>query len=261
MINSYFTHDDHAALATCPVRLSDPDVSLSREKLLALHSSLQRRLRDHQLDLHPHPERSLWVSPLSAVSRAPISGLTLTYMRPHEQARSVERMMGRDARCAIDPHRHPIFEVRLTPQHFSIELIIAPSAWWDQRNLVAKLSLPRHRQTLRELVSRLPGDVLFGFWDGLTLSDAHLSPRQLVRGDILEQFFATFSDGHDWLRIGTWYDPGHEALSTENIVYEATRRIHALYPLYTYAMWTSNNNFHAFYSGADAVSMRYGREM
>jgi len=40
-----------------------------------------------------------------------------------------------------------------------------------------------------------------------------------------------------------------------------TRRIQALYPLYTYALWTSNNNFHTFYPGANAVSAHYRREM
>lgn len=261
MVNSYFTHNDHAVLNACPVRLSDPDVAFVREKLLALHGALYRRLRDHHLDLHPHPDAAHWVSPLSTASRVPISGLTLLYMRPGEQARSVERMMGRDARAAIEPQRHPVFELRLTPHHFCIELVIPPSAWWDQRNLVAKLSLPRHRQTLREIVARLPGDILFGFWDGLTLSDAHLSPRQLVRGDILEQFFATFSDVHDWLRAGVWYDPGHTALATDAIVHEAVRRIQALYPLYTYALWTSNNNFHPFYTQAGPTVSRYSREM
>jgi hypothetical protein len=149
----------------------------------------------------------------------------------------------------VDVNRHPVVELRLTPEHFTAELVLAPSAWWDQRNLIGKLSVSRHRETFRSLLQRMDGDYRFGFWDGIHLSDVHLTNRQLLRGSILEEWMSTFSDGQDWLRVGVWYEPEHPNLNAGTILSEITQRFSALYGLYNFMLWTSNNNFHSFYKG------------
>ena len=39
----------------------------------------------------------------------------------------------------VDTYRHPVIELRLTPDQFAIELILSPYAWLDQQNLIGKL--------------------------------------------------------------------------------------------------------------------------
>lgn len=209
-------------------------------------------MRDHSWDLHPNWDKNRLFVGRSAASSSTFVGLALPYLRSPEQAQLVERLMGRDGLGAplhVDIHRHPVIELRLTPQHFTIELVLAPSAWWDQRNLIGKLSVARHREAFRMLLQRMDGDYRFGFWDGSHLSDVHLTNRQLLRGSVLEEWMSTFSDGQDWLRVGVWYDPSHPALNANSILSEVTQRIAALYGVYTFLLWTSNNNFHSFYKG------------
>ena len=171
----------------------------------------------------------------------------------------VERLMGRDGSdmsANVDIYRHPVIELRITPENFAIELIMSPLAWWDQRNLIGKLSVDRHHETLRGFLQHIDGDYRFGFWDGTELSDMHLTSRQLLRGNILNEWMSTFADGQDWLRVGVWYEPEDPALSTENILNETVQRVVALYKLYNFMLWTSNNNFQSFYRTAAGFSGR-----
>jgi hypothetical protein len=161
--------------------------------------------------------------------------------------------MGRDgvgASANADIYRHPVIELRITPENFAIELIMSPLSWWDQRNLIGKLSVARHRDTLRGILQQLDGDYRFGFWDGTSLNDMHLTHRQLLRGNILEEWMGTFSDSQDWMRVGVWYEPEDPALDADSILNECVHRIVALYKLYTFMLWTSNNNFQSFYRKA-----------
>jgi hypothetical protein len=255
-MTAYFTSDDLASILS-------PSSSMLQEKAFALHSVLRRRMRELNWDLHPN-----WTQPkgLACRSAARVGDtgkltamLTLSYLRSKEQAHLVERLMGRDmpgSAATCDVRRHPVIEMRLTPENVAIELILAPSAWWDQRNLVGKLSIPRHRDGLRSLLQRIDGDFRFGFWDGIHLSDMHLTSRQLLRGSILDEWMSTFGDGHDWLRVGVWYDADHPALDEHNIASECLQRIGALYSIYSFALWTSNNNFHNFYRAAPGTVVR-----
>jgi len=267
MLNADFTLTDltgliSGLLPSASAAVDQPDLRLMYEKLYTLHRTVLRRLHEQHIDLHGHPDRAQTITPHSMAGRSSIPSLNIPYLRSPEQARAVERMIGREPHAAIDVPRHPVIEVRLCGGQLAVELIVSPAAWWDQRNLIGKLSVPRHRQAFRALIERLPAEVMFGFWDGLMLSDAHVSARQLVRGGVLEPLFKTFSEGHDWLRAGIWYSANDPLLSTDAITFTLTRTISVLYPLYLFSLWTSSNNFHTFAAPLDdAFSAGYGKEM
>lgn len=244
MSQAYFTLEDFQSAAGIHAQ-----TTLLADKFSELHRSLYRRMRDLTWNLYPLWDKSPVVPGRSASASGPVAGLSLPYLRSREQAILVERLMGRDGadaplKLALD--RHPLIELRLTEQHFAVELILSPSSWLDQRNLVGKLSVLRHRQTLRQLMTRMDGDNLIGFWSGAYLSDAHVELRQLLRGRFLEEWMSTFCDGQDWLRVGMWYAPDDPALETSAIVPELMRRIGTLYHLYSFITWTSNNNYQHF---------------
>ncbi len=213
-------------------------------------------MRDRNWDLHPHWDKSRIISGVTSACRGEIAGLTLAYLRSKEQAALVERLMGRDyahAANSTDSSRHPTIELRLTPDAFAIELVLNPAAWWDQRNLIGKLAIDRNRTTLRSLLQRMDDEIRFGFFEGCHLNDMHLTTRQLMRGKVLDEWMSTFSDGQDWLRVGVWYTPEHEGLSQTNILNEVLSRMEALYSLYTFVVWTSNNNYQSFYPKSPLV--------
>lgn len=246
MTSAYYTQQDHDDLTTrvpqdCPLLL---------DKCAELVRAVSRRMRDLSWDLHTYWERPGIITGRSAAATNAIYGISMPFLRSREQALLVERMMGRDgvsAPASVDWHHHPVIELRLTPENFAIELILPPSAWWDQRNLVGKLSVARHRETLRSLLARMDGDFRFGFWDGIHLSDLHLTSMQLVRSGALYELMNTFGDGQDWMRVGVWYEPEDERLTTGQITVEVVNRMAALYPLYNFFLWTSNNNFQSFH--------------
>lgn len=246
MTTAYFTKRDHDALASS----SNMDTPTVHDKLFELHRTLFRRVRDHSYDLHPNWNKATLVTNRSAACSNEIAGMSLPYLRSREQGMLVERLMGRDGVGVADNpevYRHPVIELRITPEHFAVELIMAPLSWWDQRNLIGKLAVARHRETLRGIIQHIDGDYCFGFWGGVELSDMHLTSRQLLRGNILDEWMGTFADGQDWLRIGAWYEPEAPELSTDNILSEVVQRVIALYQLYDFMLWTSNNNFQSFY--------------
>lgn len=219
-------------------------------KLLNIHEGLLPRVRNYNLDLHPHWQKSLIVSQESAASPDESNSHVLTYFRSREQAEMVERLMGKD-RVAIngdvEMHRHPVIEMRFAPEHFAIELILSPYAWWDQQNFVGKLDLPAHREGFRSLLSELDPNYRFGFWHGTDLDDMHLTVGQLLRGRVLDEWIDTFADRLDWLRLGKWYDLQDPVLETNHILLEAFETVRSLHAVYNFILWTSNNNFHTFY--------------
>jgi hypothetical protein len=258
-MGTYFTADDFGALVS-------PSSQVVQDKALTLHATLRRRMREANWDLHPNWTQAKGLAFRSAARMGDTSllatALALDYLRSREQAHLVERLMGRDmpgSAVTCDIRRHPVIELRLTPTHLAVELVMSPAAWWDQRNLVGKLSIPRHQDTLRTLIQRMDGDLRFGFWNGIDLNDMHLTSRQLLRGTTLNEWMNTFGDGHDWLRVGAWYAPDDPSLDETRIVGELLRRIGSLYTLYTFALWTSNNNFQSFYRGA--ASANTGRDL
>ena len=158
--------------------------------------------------------------------------------------------MGREAAgtsIELEARRHPVIELRLTPQYYSVELVLSPDAWWDQRNLLGKLSVERHRNTFYKLLQKLDDQARLGFWGGIHLSEMHLTVEKLTHVQMLAEWMETFAVGKDWFRAGIWYEIGHTALSEEQIAEETLRQVRALYPLYEQILWSSDNNFHRFY--------------
>ena len=256
MSTSYFSQQDHQILTSLPTR----DAQQVYDKLSELHRTIYRRMRDHNYDLHPHWNKTLQIANRSATCSGEIPGLTMPYLRSREQGILVERLMGRDGSDASgDAYRHPVIEIRITPDNFVVELVASPLSWWDQRNLIGKLSVARHRETLRGIIQHIDGDYRFGFFDGVHLSDMHLTSRQLLRGNILDEWMSTFADGQDWLRIGAWYEPDDPALADDRILSEVVGRVVALEKLYTFMLWTSNNNFQTFYRKASSFGGRDAR--
>jgi hypothetical protein len=249
---SYFTQQDHASLALHSVTTTqgDSDRQLAYDKFVELHRTLHNRLRDHNYDLHPRNQPTAVLFDGSVSGQTSGEALVLTYLRSREQALAIERMMGRDRQAIksdVQTSRHPVIELRLTPDHFSVELVVSPEAWVDQQNLIGKLGIQRHRETFRGLLQRMDGDFRLGFWSGCDLSDMHLTTRQLSRGNNLQEWMSTFCDGQDWLRVGIWYAPDAPQLDTTRILREMTDRIGALYRIYTFMLWSSNNDFLSFY--------------
>ena len=249
---TYFTYQDHASLAPHSSNSvnGDNDRQLVYDKFSELHRALHGRLRDHSYDLHASNSNAPVLVDGSVTGPCYGQTLVLPYLRSREHALVVERMMGRDRQTLktdVQLSRHPVIELRLTPAHFSVELVVSPEAWLDQQNLVGKLGIQRHRETFRGLLQRTDGDFRLGFWSGSELSDMHLTTRQLSRGNNLQEWMSTFADGQDWLRMGIWYAPEAPELDTQHILRELVDRIGALYRVYNFLLWTSNNDFLSFY--------------
>jgi hypothetical protein len=253
---SYFTSNDHEALALNDLQARN----CISEKFNNLHLALRDKLRMNDWDLHAHPVKAHVISPISATATVePGNVLALSYFRPYEQARLVESQMGLENALSehdIVPSRHPVIELRLAPDHFAIELVLSPMAWWDQVNFISKIELQRHRDTLRRLFYRMDADYRFGFWGGEQLNDMHLTIWQILQGRVLDEWMNTFADGQDWLRLGVWYEPESPRLSHDYIVQEATSRIGELYKLYEFLLWTSNNDYHKFYQKREKYARR-----
>ena len=177
--------------------------------------------------------------------------MTITYMRPHSEAAIVERMMGRERvnlDQQVEPRRHPVIELRISPQYFAVELIIGPDAWHDQRNFAGKMCVPEHQHALFRMLNNMSPDYVVGFWSGIYPDDQmYVSTSQLPPMRIFNEYMSTFAAGRDYLRIGCWYEAGDDALSEENIINELFERVRALHEIYEFTLWSSNNNFLSFY--------------
>jgi hypothetical protein len=248
---TYFSQQDHAALSN--LKATDGEFQQVYDRLYDLHRALYRRVRDHNYDLHPSSDSATLIADSAAFTADAQRALTLTYFRSFEQAHLVERLMGRDglnAQTDIETHRHPTIELRVTPDHFAIEMVLSRYAWWDQQNFIGKLAIQRHRDTFRNIMQRIGGDFVVGFWDGPALGDMHVTTRQLLRGNNLADWMSTFCDGQDSLRIGAWYDASDARLDPGLIVNEVMKRVTSLYNVYNFVLWTSNNDYHSFYRKA-----------
>ena len=249
----FFSQDDHnSLLAEESGNLGDSNTGLHhlQQRLTDLHQALYPRFKNRKLNLHPDPGLPGGVGQKSATTPVKSSTMTLTYMRPRPDAETVESMMGRDALSMasdIEAHRHPVIELRITPDHFTIELVISPAAWYDQQNLIGKLSVKTHRDTLHQLFSELREDYLLGFWHGVHLDDTHLNTSKLPPPRILTEYLETFADRRDCFRAGRWYTPEESVLQADRIVDEVFERVQELYTLYTFIAWSNKNNFHSLY--------------
>jgi hypothetical protein len=233
-----------------------PHVENTVEKLSQLHEKLYPQLINHGLDLYPS-KKQMNVVFESASTSTKRGVIALQYMRTHSQAIRVERLMGRDetSNNGIESRRHPTIEVRLTPEHLTVELILSPYAWWDQQNFVGKLSIDRHHTRFYELLKKLDGETKVGYWRGVQLDEMYVKVDQLYRQHIWDEWISTFDAGKDWFRVGVWYTPESEALSQENILAELVGQIRGLYTIYEALIWSSDNNYREFYNSSK--SRRY----
>lgn len=255
---SYFSYGSRQRLSFATFH---PDTAGSAACLIELHHTLYDRFRAQSWDLYPYWEADRLLSRVSAAGGTASDVNALIYLRSAEQARTVEENMGLESRSrsysGVNANRHPVIEVRSTSDHFAVELIISPDAWWDQQNVIGKLEMDRHRVGLRSLLRSMKPDYCFGFWGGERLSDMHLTARQLVQGNILSEWLGTFADSQDYLRFGVWYEHDDPALDPRSIAAEVYSRLADLYSLYNFLVWTSNNNYRGFYEKRGCYQRRY----
>lgn len=230
---------------------TDADVRTAIEQLEKLHEHIQEEFTALNYNLNIVNQRKAGlVRHHSATSLQEGLTLALQYLRTPAQAVTVERLMGREEIASIhniDARRHPVIEVRLSQRHFTVELVLSPDAWWDQQNLVGKLSVPRHRHTLYQLLQALTPHYRMGFWQGPHLSEMHLTANQFQHPPVMDQWQSTFEANSDWWRVGTWYDLDDSAVQDSTIFDTVMTDIGHLYPIYNHVMWMSDNNFRDFF--------------
>lgn len=244
---NYFSFGNAVACSSHSESLAHPEPHA--HKLLDLHEALVARMRLRDIDLTPyHQDGAMLINKSVVTHQETPHILTLSYFRAPDQAKRVEDLMDiMDKDTTIDICRHPVIEIRLTPESFSVELVLSPFAWWDQQNLVGKLEIDRQQHLLRQIVSEMDTSYCFGFWEGLHLSEMHLTSWELAQSGVLREWMNTFADGVDWLRFGKWYALDNECLDESCIVDEVMDRINELYRVYEFILWSSNNNYQPFY--------------
>lgn len=249
---SYFTRDDHHAVLSVQTGTPHGDAAMQRvyQRMLDLHRDLYPRLKKHGVELYAIGDAAAAITRSTASTPFAADVLTLSYLRERAEAVSVERIMGRDEVMLngnLEAARHPVIEIRLSPDNLAVELLIAPSAWYDQQNFAGKLSINQHRLQFYQLLARLGSDYLLGFWSGTYISSMHLEIGNLPPRRILFEFMDTFAARRDWLRVGCWYEPEAADLAPDRIASTLFHRLRELYPLYNFLTWSSSNNFQAFY--------------
>jgi len=249
---TYFTRDDHTELATLEPGTANQLTVYA--KLQGLNEALHSQLRNANLAVFTgNPlvhEKSVCAVQAQQV-------ISIPYRRSNTEAIIVERLMGREEVAGTDTievRRHPVIELRLTPDYLTVELLLSPDAWWDQRNFAGKLSIARQRTEFFRLMRQLDENYRLGYWQGTHLGEMHLTARQFHHIDILNEWINTFEAGKDWFRLGIWYEPETLPADEASIQAELLSRIKQLYPLYQYLLWTGDNNFQEFYDVPSAQS-------
>lgn len=223
----------------------------TQQRFFELHNELYGQVQFNNLDLH------IITASHEAIQRSSVSDLhaenilSVAYLRSKGQAVNVERLMGREEHANtknIEARRHLVMELRISQENLCLELIMSPDAWWDQQNLVGKLSIMRHKQDFYASLKDFNSEYRLGFWKGVHLSDMHLRAAHFQHIRIIDEWMSTFQANADWFRLGIWYDWDSELLEETRIVAELMKQIRLLYQLYTEIRWTSDNNFREFYS-------------
>jgi len=249
---SYFTREHHNAI----LAMSADDYTGMEQvsnRLINLHKNLYSRLQTAGVHLHPLAGVSTVVTHGSATTTKKADALSIPYSRSEADALNVERVMGYAdvaTKDEIEIRKHAVIELRITPEHFVVELVVGPNAWYDQQNFVGKFTVKEHRKALYKMLSDLGPDHYFGFWSGIYPDDMHLTTGKLPPPRILYEFIETFAAGRDYVRLGRWYEAGDETLTEADIEATVFQRMRELYQVYEYLLWTSNNNFHKFYEKA-----------
>lgn len=250
---SLFSQKNHSAVQDVSAGDQEyiPTAENAMQKLAQLHDVVYPQLTNNDLDLYP-PHKNSHVVFESASTSTQRGLMALQYMRSHTQAVRIERLMGRDETTnnGVESRRHPVIEIRLTPEYLAVELILSPYAWWDQQNLVGKLTIDRHQANFFNLLKKLDEETCIGFWRGVKLDEMHVKVGQLHRQHIWNEWVSTFDPGRDWFRVGRWYEPESEAISEANITNELITLIRGLHNLYADILWSSNNNYREFYDAS-----------
>lgn len=250
---SYFTTRDHQAVFSFQAASIEGVESFQRvyDRLQGLNKKLYPQLKQYHINLHPNPRTLSGVWRGSNTTHLEVDALTLSYMRNASQAISIEHLMGRDK--ITEPYQimtqnHPAIEVRVTLDHLAIELVVPPTARQDQENIAGKLTIKQHQADFYKLITQLGKNYVIGFWNGIyRQEDLSFDTTQLPPRHIFFEFFNTFAAGRDWLRVGMWYPAEASELDEDQIVNTIYNHIRALYPVYTFLAWTSDNNFVSLY--------------
>lgn len=257
-MNAYFQAND---LSTCWSNHSE--VEHVKEKFDVLFQMLRRNIRNHQWNLFSHWDRNAQILNHSVSGQMPY-GFSAPLLRSREQALLVERMMGRDGvgtTLTADIYRHPLIELRVTPDYVALEYILAPNAWLDQRNLIGKLTIARYREEFRQLVKKLDRNFIFGFWEGASLSQERVTCNELLKTSyFLHDWMSTFADGQDFMRVGAWYAHDDLLMDADTILKELTNKLSQLLMVYEFATWTSNNNYQRFHPHQVIMPPSRGRD-
>lgn len=250
---SYFTIQDHQAIFSFQAASIQGVESFQHvyDRLQGLHKKLYPQLKQHHINLHPNPRTLAGVWRGSNTTHMEVDALTLSYMRNAEQAIAIEHLMGRDKitqNHQILTQNHPAIEIRITLDHLAVELVIPPSARQDQENIAGKLTINQHRNDFYKLIKQIGKRYILGFWNGIyQQEDLSFDTTQLPPRHIFFEFFDTFSAGRDWFRLGAWYEPEAPELEEDQITTMIFNHIRALYPIYNFLAWTSDNNFVSLY--------------
>lgn len=219
------------------------------ERFTSLHQALLAQIDTNNIDLHPlKPNHPVTQNSVCTVELQ--NTICTQYTRTRGEALVVERLMGREEVATIhnvEARRHPVIELRLLPDYLVLELVLSPDAWWDQENLVGKLTVSRHKQTYHGLLRQYRAAYRMGFWRGTHLSNMHLTAAQFQHPRIMQEWMSTFEPSKDWFRLGIWYAHDDERLEPDSIGAELLREIQHLYALYEHFAWTSDNNYREFY--------------
>lgn len=215
---------------------------LTYDDLCLLHGTLRTQFQKHDLEVHA-------VMGCDSATDHFEGQRSIAYLRPLSDARTVEMMMGRDVRNGqIDLKRHPVIELRISEPYLVLELVVPPTAWWDQQNLVGKSLVERHRHQFRRMISHMDADFRFGSWVGSQLDSLTLAPNQIVHPAVFEPWLSTFSHGQDWFRVGVWYDNVPQDITL--LTHELFKHFQILHQLYAFIAWTGSNDYRAFYNRA-----------
>jgi hypothetical protein len=255
-MSTYFTQVHHSQLAGLHNNLHSQPVQHLIAQMSSLHHTLYTRLSDYRLNLYPNPETRTGVAIQSLTTPFQADALSIIYTRERSQAASVENLMGRDTAGVsegVRTHHHPAIELRLSPDYLAVEFVLPPTAWYDQQNFIGKLTIKQHREDLYMLLRRIHSqntsqDAMLGFWSGLTPNDSHIMLSQLPPKVLLYEYLDTFAAGRDWFRLGYWHPPESPPLQMDKVQNTVFEHIQALYQVYQFVTWTSDNNFHSFYT-------------
>ncbi|MEO1290777.1 MAG: hypothetical protein AAFV93_23810 [Chloroflexota bacterium] len=243
----YFSQDDIQAV--CGVNATAKTSVKAKFQALQQYIYEQLAANDIELSLIKSGQQAIGEESISRHVTEDTDVLAVQYLRARGKAVTVEKLMGREEVASVNTiitRLHPVIEVRLAESGLCVELLLAPSAWWDQQNFKGKLAIPRHRHAFYTLLMDLDPEYTMGFWQGIHLSEMRIAGKYFQHPRILDDWLSTFEPNTDWLRIGIWLDIDAEELSSEHIKETLVNHIFALYPLYQYILWTSDNNYREF---------------